>query len=140
VITIIKGWLFHGSALMLLEKRNQKLENITNTEIEIDEVEQQLQLIQQLEQQVLALYEQDTTDEESDEEASLPLLITLLADLEKLPAGIAIELPLHTALWLIRARFARPVGNMTAAPDLIVDEEQLEDAGLSHTIRVRQTP
>jgi hypothetical protein len=108
------------------------LEN-TNTykDTDIDEVEQQLHLIQQLEQQVLALYEQDTESAElSDEEASLPLLIRLLADLEKLPAGIAIELPLHTALWLIRTRLARPIGDMTAQPDLIVDEDQLEHVGL----------
>jgi hypothetical protein len=123
---------------MLLEKRNHKLEN-RNTDTETDEVEEQLQLIQQLEQQVLALYEQDTESAEAiaDEEASLPLLIRLLSDLEKLPAGIAIELPLHTALWLIRSGLARPIGDMTAAPDLIVDEDQLEHAGLSLSDTIR---
>lgn len=60
-------------------------------------------------------------------ELELPeLQVRLHQDSARLPADISIQFPRDLALSLLRRRMATPVGDITNAPDLIVDEADLE--------------
>jgi choline dehydrogenase-like flavoprotein len=65
-----------------------------------------------------------------------PLLITFQQDTGKLPRGFPIQLPHDTAIAAIhRGRtVALPVGSFDAVPDLVVDDENLEHAGLEFAV------
>jgi hypothetical protein len=69
------------------------------------------------------------TDSQSFELAP-PLLVTLVSDLGKLPAGIIIRFPHEAAMLLVAQRYAVPIADFNAQPDLVVDAEQLLFAGL----------
>jgi hypothetical protein len=51
-----------------------------------------------------------------------PLLVRLLADYRKLPAGFVYELPRHAAELLLRQKVAHVVGTVGAQPDLVLDD------------------
>lgn len=56
--------------------------------------------------------------------------LTLLRDLGKLPAGIIIEFPRHTALSILRRKgLAVPVGDLTRPCDLCIGLEDLPHLG-----------
>ena len=63
-----------------------------------------------------------------------PLLVVLRNDLEKLPAGIAIQFPHEVAINLIHQRYAVPVASFEAEPDLVIDEDQLLHAALPSSV------
>ena len=58
------------------------------------------------------------------------MLVRLLTDLGKLPAGILIQFPSGVALSLVRHRVATPVSNLQARPDLVIDEEEMILTGI----------
>ena len=57
----------------------------------------------------------------------IPLNVRLKKDFSKLPAGISIQFPRDIALALILHKHALPVGNQWAQPDLIIDQESLDE-------------
>jgi hypothetical protein len=58
------------------------------------------------------------------------LLVRLLGDLGKLPAGILIQFPSAVALSLVRYRVATPVSELRLRPDLVIDEEDMMHTGI----------
>jgi hypothetical protein len=58
------------------------------------------------------------------------MLVRLVSDLGKLPAGILIQFPSAVALSLVRYRVATPVSNLQARPDLVIDEEDMMHTGI----------
>ncbi|MGA2729667.1 MAG: hypothetical protein ABSE96_17810 [Terracidiphilus sp.] len=64
-----------------------------------------------------------------------PLLIIFQQDTGKLPRGFPIQLPHDTAvIALLNRGRAVPVGSFDAVPDLEVDEQNLEPAGLDFVV------
>ena len=60
-----------------------------------------------------------------------PLLIRFQRDQTKLPASINVELPHDAAVAaLLQRGRAVPVGDFNAAPDLVIDENDLQYAGV----------
>ena len=57
------------------------------------------------------------------DESARPLLIRLLQDVGKLPANVVLQLPRQISELLLLRRLCTPVGDMTVAPDAIVDCE-----------------
>jgi hypothetical protein len=57
-----------------------------------------------------------------------PLIVTLLENVGKLPAGFTYELPEREALALIARRKATAVGNTKQTPDLVLTQEDWEAA------------
>jgi hypothetical protein len=58
------------------------------------------------------------------------MLVRLLSDLGKLPAGILIQFPPEVALSLVRHRVAAPVSELRLHPDLVIDEEDMMHSGI----------
>ena len=69
------------------------------------------------------------------QEPAPPLLVRFTTDQAKLPAAIAIQLPHDTAIasLLVKGRSV-PVGSFDAMPSLVVDDENLEHAGLNFAV------
>lgn len=65
-----------------------------------------------------------------------PLLVRFQNDTGKLPAGFPIQLPHDTAIAAIHIgrTVALPVGSFAVKPDLDVDENDLEHAGLEFAV------
>lgn len=70
------------------------------------------------------------------DEPAPPVLVKFQRDTGKMPAAFPIQLPNDTAIAAIhRGRtFAIPVGSFAMKPDLEVDEESLEHAGLDFAV------
>ena len=59
-----------------------------------------------------------------------PLVVRLSGDLGKLPASIGIQFPEQVGLMLIAKRLATPIGDVHLSPDLILDEDDMDQIGL----------
>ena len=58
------------------------------------------------------------------------MLVRLVSDLGKLPAGIVIQFPSEVALSLVRHRVASTVGSLQSRPDLVIDADDMIHTGI----------
>ena len=63
-------------------------------------------------------------------ESTEPLLVRLIEEIGKLPAGFTYELPRFEAERLIARRAAIAVGNLGVIPDISLSEQECAEAGL----------